>query len=426
MKTMTDQIIQPVKGTRDFYPEDQAFQNWLYSKFKEVAELFGFQEYEGPIIESLDLYAAKSGEELVKKQAFTLTDQSGKILALRPEMTPTLARMIAQKTGGLTFPVKWFTFGRRFRYEKPQKGRSREFFQWDVDILGPENVETDAEVIAVAATLYKKLQLTPGEVKIKINDRKLLQDRLLSLEIPENKVVEVFRLADKKDKVSRQDFIEMGKEISLTEDQTKTILQILEEKNAYLDSPWLVKIFELLKKYGVAEYVEYDPSIIRGLEYYTRTIFEGWDAKKEFRAIWGGGRYDNLVADVGGSQNISGVGFAMGDMVIAEVLKANNRFPALAVNKTKVLVTVFSEELLNKSIEAVNILRDNNINSEIYLDPTAKLDRQLKYADKKNIPFALIIGPNEANEDKAVVKNMASQEQKTVDLRQLCQEILQY
>jgi len=424
MKTMTDQIIQPVKGTRDFYPQDQAFQNWLYLKFKEVAELFGFQEYEGPIIESLDLYAAKSGSELVKKQAFTLTDQSGKTLALRPEMTPTLARMIAQKMGELTFPVKWFTFGRRFRYEKPQRGRGREFCQWDVDILGPENIEADAEVIAVAASLYKKLGLTSNEVKIKINDRKLLQDRLLSLEIPENKVVEVFRLADKKDKVSRQDFIEMGKEISLTEDQVKGVLQILEEKNAFLDSPWLVKIFELLKKYGVSEYVEFDPSIVRGLEYYTRTVFEGWDTKGEFRAIWGGGRYDNLVADVGGSQNIPGVGFAMGDMVISEILKANNRFPALTVNKTKVLVTVFSPELFNKSIEAVNILRESNINTEIYLDPTAKLEKQLKYADKKEIAFVLIIGPNEAKEDRAVVKNMASQEQKTVEIKRLCKEIL--
>jgi len=418
-------LIQPVKGTRDFYPQDQAFQNWLYSKFKEVAELFGFQEYEGPIIESLDLYAAKSGEELVKKQAFTLADRSGNALTLRPEMTPTLARMVAQKARELTFPVKWFTFGRRFRYEKPQKGRAREFFQWDVDILGPENLEADAEVIAVAATLYQKLGLTPTEVKIKINDRKLLQDRFLTLEIPEENLVRVFRLADKKDKVTREDFIEMGQENGLSEDQTKAILQILEEKNAYLDSPWLVKIFDLLKKYGVSEYVEYDPGIVRGLEYYTRTVFEGWDVKGEFRAIWGGGRYDNLVADVGGKQKIPGVGFAMGDMVIAGVLKANNKYPTLLINKTQVLVTVFSPELYDKSLKIANVLREENINAETFLDPTAKIDKQLKYADKKGIPYVIIIGPVEAEQTLVVLKNLRTREQITILQADLVKKIKQ-
>jgi len=422
---MANNLIFPVKGTRDFYPEDQAFQNWLYSKFKETAELFGFQEYEGPTLESLDLYAAKSGEELVKKQAFTLTDQSGKILALRPEMTPTLARMVAQKAGQLTFPVKWFTYGRRFRYEKPQKGRGREFFQWDVDILGLENLEADAETIAVAATLYQKLGLTPLEVKIKINDRKLLQDRFLSIGISEGKMVQVFRLADKKDKVSESDFVEMGQENGLTADQTKTVLQILKEKNAYLDSPWLVKIFELLKKYGVGEYVEYDPGIVRGLEYYTRTVFEGWDTKGEFRAIWGGGRYDNLVADVGNKQKVPGVGFAMGDMVLAEVLKANNKYPKLCSSTTKILVTVFSPELLNNSLETVNLIRENNFNAEIFLDPNAKMDRQLKYADKNSIPLALIIGPVEAEEEKLILKDLRSQQQKSIPKADLIREVKQ-
>ena len=419
---MPENIITPVKGTRDFYPEDQAFQNWLYSKFKEVAELFGFQEYEGPILESLDLYAAKSGEELVKKQAFTLKDQSENVLALRPEMTPTLARMVAQKAGELTFPIKWFTYGRRFRYEKPQKGRNREFFQWDVDILGPENLEADAEAISVAATLLQKLNLTPQEVRIKINDRQLLQERFTSLEIPEEKIVAAFRLADKKDKVSRQDFSEMGKEIGLSEDQAKSILQILEEKNSFLNSPWLVKIFELLKRYGVAEYAEYDPSIVRGLEYYTRTVFECWDAKKEFRAIGGGGRYDNLVESVGGKQKIPGVGFAMGDMVIAEVLKATGKYPTLKVNPTKVLVTVFSPELYDKSLQIANKLRENNVKTEVYLDPSAKIDKQLKYADRKGVPYIIIIGPVEAEENKVVLKNMITREQKTL----LPEEIINY
>lgn len=419
IKTMENNLIPPVKGTRDFYPEDWAFEMWFYDRVKEVSRLFGFQEYEGPIIERLDLYAAKSGEELVKRQAFTLKDQSGNILALRPEMTPSLARMVAQKVGELTFPVKWFTFGRRFRYEKPQKGRAREFFQWDCDILGTENPEADAEVIAVAATLYQKVGLTPEEVRIKINDRRLLQDKLLSLGIPERALVVAFRLIDKVRKVDREDFLAIAKDDGLTEDQTKSILQIIEEKNAYLDSPWLLQIFEQLKKYGVSEYVEYDPAIVRGLEYYTRTVFEGWDVKGEFRSIWGGGRYDNLTVEVGGKEKIPGVGFAMGNMVIAEILKANNKYPALETNFAKVLVTVFSPELLDRSIEVANFLRSNGINTELSLNPEEKLDKQMKYADKKGIPFVIIIGPDEDKNKTVTLKNLKKSEQKTLSQAEL-------
>ena len=416
-------LIQPVKGTRDFYPEDWAFENWLYEKVKEVSELFGFEEYEGPTLEALALYAAKSGEELVKKQAFTLTDKSGKVLALRPEMTPTLARMVAQKAGSLIFPVKWFTFGRRFRYEQPQKGRAREFFQWDCDILGQENLEADAEVIAIAATLYQKLGLTPEEVKIKVNDRRLLQEKILSLGITEEKIIPVFRLMDKKSKVEGGVFLEMAAEAGLNLDQRNSIIQILEEKNAYLESPWLVRIFELLKRYGVADFAEYDPAIVRGLDYYTRTVFEGWDIKGQFRSIWGGGRYDNLTADVGGKTRIPGVGFAMGDMVIAEILKDNGKFPTLLVNPAKVLVTVFSAEFLEKSIAVAQELRTEKINCALYLNPEDKLAKQIKYADNKKIPYALIIGPDEVKNNTLTLKSLRDGIQKTILPAEIIKEL---
>ncbi|HUW24091.1 MAG TPA: histidine--tRNA ligase [Patescibacteria group bacterium] len=407
-------IIPPVKGTRDFYPKDWAFIQWLYDKVKEVSRLFGFEEYEGPTLESLDLYAAKSGEELVKKQAFTLTDQSGKVLALRPEMTPSLARMVAQKAGSLTFPVKWFTFGRRFRYEKPQKGRGREFFQWDCDILGVDNPEADTEVIAIAATLLKKLGLEPTEVKIKVNDRQLLQGRLQDLGITEEKIVPAFRLIDKVDKVSRKDFFEMGQEAGLTDEQTEAILGVIEEKNAYLDSSWLLRVFELLKKYGVSEFIEYDPRIVRGLEYYTGVVFEAWDAKGEFRSILGGGRYDNLTAEVGGRKIIPGTGFASGDMVVAEVLRAYDKYPKLSVNPTQVLVTAFSVELLGPSIELANKLRESEINTEVFLEPGEKLEKQIKYADRKGIPYVAILGPDEAAKGTVTLKNLRDGTQETI------------
>jgi len=420
---MNKNLILPVKGTRDFYPEDWAFETWLYEKVKEVSELFGFQEYEGPTLESLELYVAKSGEELVKKQSFTLTDQAGNILALRPEMTPTLARMIAQKSPELTFPVKWFCFGRRFRYEQPQKGRAREFFQWDADILGSENPQSDAEIISLASTFCQKVGLTPEEIKIKINDRQLLEKKFLSLGIDQNDIVKAFRLADKKGKMEAKEFSQTAKESGFSEDQAKAILQILEEKNSFLDSPSLLEVFELLKRYGVAEYVEFDPGVVRGLEYYTGIVSEGWDTKGEFRAIFGGGRYDNLTVAVGGKQKIPGVGFALGDMVIAEVLKANNKYPILPFNKTKVLVTVFSPKFVKESIQLAATLRNNRINTELYFDSNAKLDKQIKYADRKKIPYVAIIGPDEVKRSSVTLKDLNTQSQKTLSLSELIKEL---
>ena len=412
-------IILPVKGTRDFYPPDWAFQTWLYRQIKEVSESFGFEEYEGPIIESLDLYAAKSGEELVKKQAFTLKDQAGNTLALRPEMTPTLARMVAQKIGQLILPVKWFTYGRRFRYEKPQKGRGREFFQWDADILGPDSPQADAETIAVAVELLKKIGLTPEEVVIKINDRKLLEELLSSIYIPVEKIKAVFGLIDKVDKVSSDDFMQIGMEIGLKKDQVAGIVQIINEKENYLKSPWLLDVLKQLKNYGVSEYVVFDPKIVRGLDYYTGTVFEAWDIKGQFRAIWGGGRYDNLVEQTGSRQKVPGVGFAMGDMVLAELLKSNKKYPVLDFNPTRILVTVFNTDLFDKSLFLANKLRAEGINCEVYLMPEAKMDKQLKYADIKGIPFIVILGPDEIKNDTVTVKNLKTREQKTFGFTEL-------
>jgi len=418
-----NKIIPPVKGTRDFYPEDWAFQLWLYSKIQEVSRSFGFQEYEAPIIESLDLYAAKSGEELVKKQAFTLQDQTGNTLALRPEMTPSLSRMIAQKTGSLIMPAKWFNFGRRFRYEKPQKGRAREFFQWDCDIFGLNNVEADAEVITVAATLLQKLGLTSNEVKIKINDRQYLQEQLLKIGIEEKNIFALFKIIDKKSKISEADFTEMLKEINTDTTQIQQISSILSDKEGYKKSEWLTKIFQILKLNGIADFVEFDPTIVRGLDYYTRTVFECWDNKGLFRAILGGGRYDNLTAEVGGKQAVPGVGFAMGDMVIAEVLKANGKFPKLNPNCTKVLVAIFNTDTINNSIETAKTLRENNINTEIYLKPEDNLGKQFKYANAKNIPWVIVIGPEEAAQNKVALKNMETGEQEILNLEKAIEKI---
>lgn len=410
---------QLLKGFRDFYPEDQAFQSWFYQKAREVAESFGFMEYEGPTLEPLELYAAKSGEELVKKQAFTLVDKSGKTVALRPEMTPTLARMITQKLGSLTFPIKWFTYGRRFRYETPQKGRGREFFQWDVDILGLDNVEADIEILTVAASFYQKLGLTPQQAVIKINDRKFLTDQLMKLKIPGDKVLGIFKVIDKNDKVSNEEFVGMLSAQEINSDQITGINRILANRNGWQDSDWLTVIFKGLKQTGLTDYFEFDPSIVRGLDYYTRTVFEGSSRLGKLRALWGGGRYDNLVIDVGGKQRVPGVGFAVGDMAMSELLQTAGKYPKLKSNKTKVLVTIFSSELSVSSMKVSTSLRKTGVNAEIYLDPSATLDKQLKYADRKGIPFVVIIGSDEAKNGTVTVKNLVAKSQQTIPLEAL-------
>lgn len=413
---------QLVKGFRDFYPEQMKARQWLFGKMRQVSRLFGYEEYEGPALEPLGLYAAKSGQELVTQQTFTLTDRDGEKLTLRPELTPTLARMVAQKQAELPKPIRWFSIGPRWRYEKPQKGRTREFYQWDIDLLGIDSPEADAEIIAIAAEFLKSLALTPKEVVIKVNNRRFLEQKLTFIEIPKNKISEVFKAIDRKDKMTSTDWEEYLGEIGLNDLQIEDLKGILKDTDYSRESDELTALFSTLNDLGVAEFVEFDPNIVRGLEYYTGTVFEGRDRAGEFRAILGGGRYDNLVEIVGG-QPLPGVGFAAGDKVVEEILRKYGRWPATKSSPTSILVTVFSESLYRQSLKVASQLRAAKIVAEIYLDPQAKLDKQLKYADNKNIPWTVIIGPDEAKNGTVTLKNLANKTQKTIPQAALLNEL---
>lgn len=413
---MGQQLIQPVKGTRDFYPEQMAFRNWLYNKVKSISERFGYQEYDGPEIEYLDLYANKTNQEILQEQVFILKDRDGRNLALRPELTPTFARMVAQKSGQLIKPIRWFSFGRGWRYEQPQKGRGREFFQWEINILGPENPKADAEILAIAATYFKELNLTPEEVIIKVSDREFIQNKLKELEIPIDKITPTLRIMDRRDKLSIEDFQQILRTEGLTENQISGIEKVLSEKN-YQQSPWLVKVFEFLSLYpDVLPYIEFDPKIIRGFDYYTRTVFEAWDKNGRFgRAIFGGGRFDNLTAQVGG-ERIPGIGMAPGDMPIQVILEAYGKMPQITPKAAKVLVTVFDENLYKVSVKVSTLLRSKGIDTETWPETNTKLDKQLKYADQKKITYALIIGSNEITENKVTLKNLVHKTQELIPL----------
>ncbi|HNT25421.1 MAG TPA: histidine--tRNA ligase [Anaerolineales bacterium] len=408
-------IIQPLKGTRDFYPEVMAARTWLYGLLREVAESFGYQEYDGPFLEPLALYAAKSGEELVKEQSFVFPDRGGDMITLRPELTPSLARMVAQRQRQLVYPLRWWSFGPFWRYERPQKGRTREFFQWNVDLLGIDSPEADAELVTVVATFFQKAGLSPAEVVILVNNRRLLDAELTAAGVLDEQKPSVLRWIDRRDKLSPADWEAYASEIGLRAEQVEMIKTMLADTELWRKSDELVRLFAAVQALGTADYVKYDPGVVRGLDYYTGTVFEAYEIRGDVRrAILGGGRYNNLLADVGG-EPLPGVGFAMGDVVITLILEARGLIPPSAnANPADVLVTVFDAGLQPASLALAASLRQAGLCVNCYPEP-AKLPKQFKYADRLGIRVAAVIGPDEAANGQVTIKDLGQGTQQTVD-----------
>ena len=405
--------IATVKGTREFYPEEMALRNYLYGKVRAASQSFGYQEWDGPFLETIDLYAAKSGEELVKKQSFVFQDRGGDTVTLRPELTPSLARMIAARQGELMFPLRWWSFGPFWRYEQPQKGRTREFFQWNIDIIGVNSPEADAELIAVAATFLRSVGLSPERTVVYVNNRRLMESEFNALGIIPQKRLDVSNLIDRRSKMEPKKWDEYALEIGLTEKQRDGLKEILANYDLWKKSEELTRLFAALDALGVNDYIKFDPSIMRGLLYYTGTVFEAFETSGSLnRAILGGGRYDNLLEDVGGNP-LSGMGFAMGDVVIGIVLQENRLLPEFPLTPAPILVTVFDQSFLLKSYALAAELRNAGLNVMVYPE-VAKLPKQFKFADKLKMKAALVLGPDEDASGQVVVKNLSNGEQITV------------
>lgn len=414
--------IQSVKGTREFYPEEMALRNYLYSKVRAASQSFGYQEWDGPFIEPIDLYAAKSGEELVKKQSFVFEDRGGDLVTLRPELTPSLARMIAARQNELTYPVRWWSFGPFWRYEQPQKGRSREFFQWNIDMLGVDSPEADAELIAVAATFLRSVKLDPGRATIYVNNRHLMDSQFDAMGIlPENRM-DISNIVDRRSKMDAAKWDAYVLDSGFTQKQLDSLKAVLGNFDLWKQSDELIRLFAALEALGVKEYVKFDPNVVRGLLYYTSTVFEAFDTSGSVkRSILGGGRYDNLLADVGGAP-LPATGFAMGDVVIGIILKESGLLPEYVPTPASVLVTVFDESMLLKSYELAAQLREAGLYVMVYPEP-AKLQKQFKFADKMKMRVAVTVGPDEVSKGLAAVKNLLSGEQITVARDSLVEEI---
>lgn len=333
---MSIAIPQLPKGTRDFYPEAQRIQNYIFDTWRKTAEEFAYEEYEGPMFEHLELYTGKSGEEIVS-QLYNFVDKGDREIALRPEMTPTLARLVIQKARELKKPFKWFSMPRLFRYEKAQKGRLREFFQLNMDIIGTESIYAEADLMASIATMLRKFGLKDGEFAIGVSSRKLLATYLDEIGAPNP--AQVYPALDRRLKIGPEAFAKALADAGLTEDQVakldafmscKSIEEVAaavhsEAATAALDE--IKDLFATLEAAGYGECVNLDLSIVRGLAYYTGIVFEVFDKGKSMRAIAGGGRYDSLTEKLGGDR-IPGVGFGMGDVVLADLLREHNLLPS--------------------------------------------------------------------------------------------------
>ncbi len=413
-------LIQPVRGTLDYYPEEMTLRNWLYARMREVCESFGYSEYEGPMLERFDLYAAKSGAELVEKQSYVFEDRGGERITLRPELTPTLARMVAARQRQLTFPLRWWSFGPFWRYEKPQKGRSREFFQWNIDLIGDNSPEADAEIAAIAATFLKNVGLRSNETQILVNNRQLMQSELEALGVKKEARTNVFNLIDRRNKLSAGAWRERGKELGLDETQLMGIESLIEDQDLWKKSPTLQRFFKAIDVCGVQDYVRFAPHIIRGLDYYTGTVFEAWDTAGEFRAIFGGGRYDDLVNAVGGDP-VPAVGLAIGNVVISLMLQAFGHLPDLS-SGAPIYVTAFDQDHILDSLSLAAELRRAGlkVTSDLSAD---KLQKQFKHADRIGARLVLVLGPDEIKKNEVSVKDLRSGNQRGIPRAQLLHQL---
>ncbi len=416
---MSRSTLQPPRGSRDFYPEDYRLREWLFDHFRSVARRFAFEEVDAPILEHAELFIRKAGEEIVDQlYHFTLHDRH---LALRGELTPSLARMVIARAGALRFPLRWFAIGQNWRYERMTRGRKREHYQWNMEILGEADVTAEAELVAAMFALLDELGLPEDAVRMRINSRAWIEETLR--QGPLDKRPDAFAplcvIIDKLRKVGAQGVTEQLTDpkgpVALRADEAKRVLEVLavgdlDEAARFVgaDSPALGelrRLFELLEGYGLSSRVVFDASVVRGLAYYTGIVFECFDSAGELRSLCGGGRYDQLLETLGGPPTPA-VGFGFGDVVIGELLADRHLLPKLTRPLDDV-VYAFGEAERPAAARLATRLRQKGRRVEFVLS-SAKLKRVLSDADKGGADRIWLLGPDELQRGVAKVRDLAS------------------
>ena len=418
-------VTQGVRGTRDFYPEDMRIRNWLFDNFTDAALLHGFDEYDAPVLEHEELYTRKQGEEITQ-QLYNFEDKGDRKVALRPEMTPSLARMVMARAGGLPMPIKWFSIPQCWRYERTQRGRGREHYQWNVDIWGTNEISADAELISILVTFFEGVGLTAKDLVIKISSRKVLEEVLGSLEISEEIFSKTCIIVDKMDKLSADIIEEQLTELGHNSDAISKIQSILGIKNMDELANSLGKessavrelnsLFNSVDSYGILEWVEFDASVVRGLAYYTGPVFEAHDREGKFRAICGGGRYDKLLSTLGG-KDLPATGFGFGDMVIMELLAEKNLIPEL-ISGIEDIVIPLNPELRSASVIVAAALRDTGRTVDLVLEDK-KLKWAFKHAERIGADRLVMVMPEEWKSGKVRIKDLESGEETDVSIEEL-------
>jgi histidyl-tRNA synthetase len=415
-------------GFRDFYPEELALKNHIFATWRGVAARYGFEEYDGPPLEPLELYTQKSGDEIVQ-QLYAFRDKGDRDVALRPEMTPTLARMVAAHAQALKKPIRWFSMPQLFRYERQQRGRLREHFQLNMDIIGEAGPLADAELIAAAIDIMRAFGLGPVDVRARISDRRVLRALLLGRGVTEAQLPAAFGVIDKSERVPREGLEAMLHAAGLGNGESRAVLEIATLRGLEAVTAALANVkggeeageplrtaIEALTAMGLGEFVQVDLTIVRGLAYYTGIVFELFDSAKRLRAICGGGRYDDLLKALGGP-DLPALGFGMGDVVLGELLKERGVVPKASTELGAFLVAVSGDDVATV-LRLAHALRDRGIAVEYGLRH-APVRKQLELAAARGAPRAVIIGPDERSAGVALVRDLNAGTEAKVPLDKL-------
>lgn len=423
----------PYKGVRDFYPEDMAIQNQIFDIWKSNVQKYGYSEYNASVIEPSELYIEKSGQEIVEKQTYTFTDRGGRDITLRPEMTPTVARMVAGRKRELAYPLRWFSIPNLFRYEQPQRGRLREHWQLNVDIFGVEGLEAEIEIIQIAYDITKSYGLNPDNFEILINNRKLMN--YVSKEVfnlSEEEAYIVSKLIDKKNKITPDAFINNIKEI--LKDNSEKFLTLLnsqnfeeftvnlrQTENEHIGLKEIRFVLEGLEKLGITN-VRFDQTLMRGFDYYTGIVFEVFDKNPiNRRSVFGGGRYDDLLSLFGGDK-VPAVGFGAGDVVARDLMETYGKIQQdNTTASAQIYLCVMNKQYSDYARDVAQSLREKGINVSIDYS-YRKIGDQIKNADKNNIPRIICIGEEEVNTGNLKVKNLKTGSEKTYTLENIVLE----